>query len=480
MGKSEIFLNGEKVGERFGGYHPIHIEVTGKLKPKGNVLRVTCDNSDDPDYPPGKPQGQLDFAYFGGIYRDVWLIETGPVAVSAPGPQEGVYLTTKRLAEGKWQVTASVALDGEGGVRRVYEGKEVPETFEVERPAEWTPDAPNLHFLRVEALAPDGSVSDAVNVRFAFREVAFDDRGLVLNGKPWRKVIGANRRQRDEQSAALSRRGETARGGFHAGAQRPLSARPRLHGRVRRGGALRHRQHTGMAILEQEVPFRPTGGRRHPRAGAPRPFAPLPRLLGANPQRNVVSRARGQKVGGDREGDRAARPEPLRLRQRRPRTTILRHHLQAPRGLHQRGALRRPRGQTPHLHPGMGRLRGRLGQPQLALARQSRLGRNPADRPSAPLPRHHRPCLSRHLPHHAPQPGPQALRRRALAQLRPRARLSPRHVLRRRDDLRAHPQDVILDVQGHVGQAWPQDPQRPPRSLRPRRPRPHALLAQGD
>ena len=195
MGKSAIFLNGEKVGERFGGYHPIHIEVTGKLRPKGNVLRVTCDNSDDPDYPPGKPQGQLDFAYFGGIYRDVWLIETGPVAVSAPGPQDGVYLTTKRLAEGKWQVTASVALDGEGGVRRVYEGKEVPETFEVERPAEWTPDAPSLHFLRVEALAPDGRVSDAVNVRFAFREVAFDDRGLVLNGKPWRKVIGANRHQ---------------------------------------------------------------------------------------------------------------------------------------------------------------------------------------------------------------------------------------------------------------------------------------------
>ena len=89
MGKSEIVLNGEKIGARFGGYHPIHIEVTGKLKPTGNVLRVTCDNADDPDYPPGKPQTQLDFAYFGGIYRDVWLIETGPVAVSAPGPQEG-------------------------------------------------------------------------------------------------------------------------------------------------------------------------------------------------------------------------------------------------------------------------------------------------------------------------------------------------------------------------------------------------------
>lgn len=80
MGKSEIFLNGEKIGERFGGFHPIHLEVTGKLKARGNELRVICDNSNDPDFPPGKPQEQLDFSYFGGIYRDVWLVETGTAA----------------------------------------------------------------------------------------------------------------------------------------------------------------------------------------------------------------------------------------------------------------------------------------------------------------------------------------------------------------------------------------------------------------
>ena len=196
MGKSKIFLNGEQVGQRFGGYHPIHIEVTGKLKPTGNVLRVECNNSDDKDYPPGKVQEQLDFSYFGGIYRDVWLIETGPVALSAPGPQGGVYLATKRLAEGKWQVTARVALDGQGTVRRLYEGKEVPETFTVDNPTEWTPDTPALHFLRVEALAPDGTLSDAADVRFGFRDVQITpDKGLILNGKPWRKLIGANRHQ---------------------------------------------------------------------------------------------------------------------------------------------------------------------------------------------------------------------------------------------------------------------------------------------
>ncbi len=195
MGRSVFYLNGEKIGERFGGFHPIHLEVTGKLKSAGNLLRVECDNSDDPETPPGKPQAHMDFSYFGGIYRDVWLVETGDVAVSNPS-DGGVYLTTKRLAAGQWQVTAQVTLDGAGTVRRIYDGREVPEVFEVANPAEWTPDSPNLHFLTVEAYDADGRCSDRVNVRFGFREVVITpEQGVVLNGQPWRKLIGVNRHQ---------------------------------------------------------------------------------------------------------------------------------------------------------------------------------------------------------------------------------------------------------------------------------------------
>lgn len=142
MGKSKIFLNGEQLGERFGGFHPFEFEVTGKLKAQGNLLRVECDNSDDSTFPPGKPQEKMDFAYFGGIYRDVWLVETGPIAITSPGPKGGVYLTTHRLDDGRWEVTATVEASGEGSIKRFYEGREVPETFVVENPAEWTPDMP--------------------------------------------------------------------------------------------------------------------------------------------------------------------------------------------------------------------------------------------------------------------------------------------------------------------------------------------------
>ncbi len=37
------------------------------------ILSVRLDNRDNPQVPPGKPQKELDFTYFGGLYRNVRL-----------------------------------------------------------------------------------------------------------------------------------------------------------------------------------------------------------------------------------------------------------------------------------------------------------------------------------------------------------------------------------------------------------------------
>ena len=84
MGKSAVWVNGQKVAEHFGGYLPFAAEISRQLRSDGreNVLAVRADNSDDPSYPPGKPQSDLDFTYLGGIYRNVFLIQTGPLHVT--------------------------------------------------------------------------------------------------------------------------------------------------------------------------------------------------------------------------------------------------------------------------------------------------------------------------------------------------------------------------------------------------------------
>lgn len=197
MGKSRIMLNGKIVAEHFGGYLPIHAEVTGVLKEGENVLEVWCDNSDDPSYPPGKAQDVLDFTYFGGIYRDAYLIETGEAYV-ADTDKGGVWITSNLGDDGKWTVRADVTLGGDTNgaeTELYYDGKRTTSPFQPESPALWSPEHPNLHWLRVDVVK-DGRLTDRVNVRFGIRDFKMTMDGFILNGKPYgKKLIGANRHQ---------------------------------------------------------------------------------------------------------------------------------------------------------------------------------------------------------------------------------------------------------------------------------------------
>ena len=82
MGKQTIYVNGQKVKEHEGGYLPITIPLAGCSVGDDFVVAIKADNSDDKSYPPGKKQMTLDFAYHGGIYRDVWLIAKNKVAIT--------------------------------------------------------------------------------------------------------------------------------------------------------------------------------------------------------------------------------------------------------------------------------------------------------------------------------------------------------------------------------------------------------------
>ena len=197
MGKSRVTLNGKVVAEHFGGYLPIHAEVTGVLKDGENLLEVWCDNSDDPTYPPGKAQDVLDFTYFGGIYRDAYLVETGEAYVTDTD-KGGLWITSNLGADGKWTVRADVTLGGDakGATTELYyDGNRVTSPFQPESPALWSPEEPNLHWLRVD-VKKDGDLTDRVLVRFGIRDFKMTMDGFVLNGKPYpKKLIGANRHQ---------------------------------------------------------------------------------------------------------------------------------------------------------------------------------------------------------------------------------------------------------------------------------------------
>lgn len=238
MGKSEVWVNGEKAAEHFGGYLPVIVNLDKWLKPgQKNVIVVKADNSNDGSYPPGKPQESLDFAYFGGIYRDVYLISTGPVYITDPNEAGtvaggGVFFRTEsldpRTRKGRVGVKVQVANDTDKeqkvrvqalmtdpkGVDPV--GETAPlvipphSTGEVDIPLvisnvkPWSPDDPNLYTLSVEVWNAAGGnnaknpahLLDNRSMRVGVRTVEITEKGLVLNGSLFpEKLIGGNRHQ---------------------------------------------------------------------------------------------------------------------------------------------------------------------------------------------------------------------------------------------------------------------------------------------
>lgn len=70
--KADVYLNGVKLGTHVGGFTPFNFEITSIVKPTGNYLVVKADNKRLKD---GVPTENTDWWNYGGITRDVKLIE---------------------------------------------------------------------------------------------------------------------------------------------------------------------------------------------------------------------------------------------------------------------------------------------------------------------------------------------------------------------------------------------------------------------
>lgn len=229
MGKSKIWVNGQVVAENFGGYLPIIIDISKEIKiGQDNVIAVWADNSDDPLFPPGKPQSALDFAYFGGIYRDCWLItteklyitdanQTNIVAggglllyypeVSEKNAKIGIRLNIQNDKKENSKGFISYELYDQQGTHiatnkeKFSLNKMSNATFssfiKINNPKLWSPDFPHLYSLNIRISDQKGNVIDGYTKKIGIRSIEFNTKeGFVLNGKPYpRKLIGANRHQ---------------------------------------------------------------------------------------------------------------------------------------------------------------------------------------------------------------------------------------------------------------------------------------------
>lgn len=210
--ESDVYFNGEYLGHHAGGFSTFRYEIT-KLAKKGlNLLIVAADNRyNDTVYPL-----MADFTFYGGIYRNVNLIETDDIHFNLlDHGSKGVYVkqtsVTDELAH--LDITCDIAASEDAAVRLKaeifdadgslldYSYKEVRTntvstiSLDVSNPHLWNGvEDPYLHNVTVSIEYFNG-IADSLEIPTGLRYFCFDaDKGFFLNGKHMR-LNGVSRHQ---------------------------------------------------------------------------------------------------------------------------------------------------------------------------------------------------------------------------------------------------------------------------------------------
>ncbi|HEY0997544.1 MAG TPA: glycoside hydrolase family 2 TIM barrel-domain containing protein [Gemmatimonadaceae bacterium] len=200
---ADVYVNGARAGGHVGGYLGFTVDITPFVKPgQRNELAVRVDNSDDPAL---IPSDKADYAIFGGLTRDVWLVAVPAVSLARlavrtpavsrdraraeatvelynPGRLRGTRALTLRLLgpDGRPRSSTRVAVTLTGDTVQPVPVR-IPE---VRRPALWSPASPSLYRLSA-SLAGDGAAEDTLIERIGFRFFRFESHGTFsLNGEP--------------------------------------------------------------------------------------------------------------------------------------------------------------------------------------------------------------------------------------------------------------------------------------------------------
>lgn len=194
---SDVWLNGQHIGNHPYGYTSFWFDITDKIKPgEENVIAVEVKN-----------EGENSRWYSGsGIYRHVWLKVLEPVHVA----QWGTYVTTSGVSEKSAKISAHTEvqnesnedlnirlvtriLDAKGEQKAEIESEEAIDaggsyTFDqnisLQSPDLWSVELPSLYTM-VSEVYQKNKLVDHIETDFGIRSLSFDAKnGFLLNGKP--------------------------------------------------------------------------------------------------------------------------------------------------------------------------------------------------------------------------------------------------------------------------------------------------------
>lgn len=222
---AEVYINGRRIATHTGGYMGFVVDISPYIiLGEDNVLAVRVTNTDNAQIPPGKPQANLDFNYFGGIYRNVTLLVTEKIFISHPLEANkvaggGVFITYPASnnntasahiktnlvnASGKpANVQLKTTLIDSNGIAVATAGSQqrlnghtdtdIEQSLTILYPQLWHPDHPYLYRL-VSVVYNNQVRVDSLITTTGIRNIAFRPDGFYINGEKL-YLRGANRHQ---------------------------------------------------------------------------------------------------------------------------------------------------------------------------------------------------------------------------------------------------------------------------------------------
>ena len=183
-----VYVNGKKVGHHIGGFTPFNFDVTNLLKEGENVVIVKVDNKRHAE---DVPTQIFDWWNYGGITRDVMLIDVAPLyienykwnleKVDAKAKKRTITLTANlNKAEAGQQITVNIpelklkqtlTTDAEGRISSKF----IVQSSKLQL---WCPENPKLY--NVEMTLNGEVLKDQVG----FRTIETRGKQILLNGKP--------------------------------------------------------------------------------------------------------------------------------------------------------------------------------------------------------------------------------------------------------------------------------------------------------
>lgn len=178
---SIVFVNGKEVGQHTGGFTPFNFDITDLMKDGENSLVVKVDNKRHID---NVPTQVFDWWNYGGITRDVMLVEVGDTYLSDYSVRLSketnraidvtIQLNSKKVGEEvtvtipELKVCTRLTTDTNGSATATIKA----------HPTLWSPENPKLYDCQII------HKTDITRDEIGFRTIETRGKQILLNGKP--------------------------------------------------------------------------------------------------------------------------------------------------------------------------------------------------------------------------------------------------------------------------------------------------------